>query len=62
MTTSQETLDVAVAEVRKGLADGGIPIGDALFGADGLAVTLVDSMRAEFIAAKPDLCAEDVGE
>jgi cytosine/creatinine deaminase len=28
-------LDVAYAEARKGLAEGGIPIGAALFGADG---------------------------
>ena len=28
-------LDVAVAEARQGLAEGGIPIGAALFGADG---------------------------
>ena len=28
-------MDVAVAEARKGLAEGGIPIGAALFGADG---------------------------
>jgi cytosine deaminase len=29
-------LDVAVAEARKGLAEGGIPIGAALFSADGV--------------------------
>src|ERR1044072_2155998 len=28
-------LDIAVAEARRGLAEGGIPIGAALFGADG---------------------------
>ena len=31
----QQMLDVAVAEARKGLAEGGIPIGAALFAADG---------------------------
>jgi creatinine deaminase len=31
----QEMLRVAVAEARAGLAEGGIPIGGALFGADG---------------------------
>ena len=33
--TPQELLDVAVAEARKGLAEGGIPIGAALFSSDG---------------------------
>ncbi len=33
--TPEEMLDVAVAEARKGLAEGGIPIGAALFRADG---------------------------
>lgn len=33
--TPEQMLDVAVAEARKGLAEGGIPIGAALFGADG---------------------------
>src|SRR4051795_9355439 len=32
----QEMLDVAVDEARKGLAEGGIPIGAALFSADGV--------------------------
>jgi len=35
MTTPREMLDVAVEEARKGLAEGGIPIGAALFSADG---------------------------
>ena len=33
--TPEEMLDVAVAEARAGLAEGGIPIGAALFSADG---------------------------
>ena len=35
MTTDQEMLAVAIEEARAGLAEGGIPIGAALFGADG---------------------------
>ncbi len=35
MITDQQMLDVAVAEARKGLDEGGIPIGAALFSADG---------------------------
>ncbi|MHA3704302.1 nucleoside deaminase [Jatrophihabitans sp. YIM 134969] len=35
MTTDQEMLAVAVEEAQRGLAEGGIPIGAALFGADG---------------------------
>lgn len=34
--TPEEMLEVAVAEARKGLAEGGIPIGAALFSADGV--------------------------
>jgi cytosine deaminase len=34
--TQEEMLDVAVAEARKGLSEGGIPIGAALFSADGV--------------------------
>ena len=34
--TPEQMLDVAVAEARKGLAEGGIPIGAALFSADGV--------------------------
>jgi cytosine/creatinine deaminase len=33
--TDQEMLDVAIAEARIGLVEGGIPIGGALFAADG---------------------------
>jgi creatinine deaminase len=33
--TPEEMLDVAVAEARKGLSEGGIPIGAALFSSDG---------------------------
>ncbi|MGV9803587.1 nucleoside deaminase [Mycobacterium sp. NPDC003449] len=33
--TPQQMLDVAVAEARKGLAEGGVPIGAALFGSAG---------------------------
>ena len=33
--TPEDMLDIAVEEARKGLAEGGIPIGAALFGADG---------------------------
>ncbi|AKS36402.1 nucleoside deaminase [Mycolicibacterium goodii] len=33
--TPEQMLDVAVEEARKGLAEGGIPIGAALFSADG---------------------------
>ena len=35
MTDPRSMLDVAVAEARAGLAEGGIPIGAALFGVDG---------------------------
>lgn len=35
MTTDQEMLAVAVEEARLGLAEGGVPVGGALFGADG---------------------------
>jgi cytosine deaminase len=35
MTTDQEMLAVAVEEARTGLAEGGVPVGGALFGADG---------------------------
>jgi creatinine deaminase len=34
--TTEEMLDVAVDEARKGLAEGGIPIGAALFSSDGV--------------------------
>lgn len=34
--TTAEMLEVAVAEARKGLSQGGIPIGAALFGSDGV--------------------------
>ena len=34
--TPEEMLDVAVAEARKGLGEGGIPIGAALFSSDGI--------------------------
>ncbi len=33
--TPEQMLDIAVEEARKGLAEGGIPIGAALFGATG---------------------------
>lgn len=36
MTTDREMLAVAIEEARAGLAEGGIPIGAALFGPDGL--------------------------
>ena len=36
MLTAAEMLDVAYAEARKGLAEGGIPIGAALFTRDGM--------------------------
>ena len=35
MTTDAEMLAVAVEEARAGLAEGGVPVGGALFGADG---------------------------
>ena len=35
MTTDQEMLAVAVEEARLGLAEGGVPVGAALYGADG---------------------------
>jgi cytosine/creatinine deaminase len=35
MTTDREMLAVAVEEARTGLAEGGVPVGGALFGADG---------------------------
>jgi cytosine/creatinine deaminase len=35
MTTDHEMLAVAVEEARAGLAEGGVPVGGALFGADG---------------------------
>lgn len=35
MTSDQDMLAVALAEARAGLAEGGIPIGAALFGSDG---------------------------
>jgi creatinine deaminase len=35
VTTDQEMLAVAVEEARQGLAEGGVPVGGALFGADG---------------------------
>jgi creatinine deaminase len=34
-TTDREMLAVAVEEARQGLAEGGVPVGGALFGADG---------------------------
>lgn len=36
MTSVADMLDVAYAEARKGLSEGGIPIGAALFSADGV--------------------------
>jgi cytosine/creatinine deaminase len=36
MTTDIEMLAVAVEEARSGLAEGGVPVGGALFGADGI--------------------------
>ena len=35
MTSHTQMLDVAVEEARKGLSEGGIPIGAALFAVDG---------------------------
>jgi cytosine deaminase len=35
MTSDEEMLAVAVEEARLGLAEGGVPVGGALFGADG---------------------------
>jgi creatinine deaminase len=35
VTSDQEMLAVAVEEARQGLAEGGVPVGGALFGADG---------------------------
>jgi creatinine deaminase len=35
MTSDREMLAVAVEEARAGLAEGGVPVGGALFGADG---------------------------
>jgi cytosine/creatinine deaminase len=35
MTTDREMLAVAVEEARLGLSEGGVPVGGALFGADG---------------------------
>jgi cytosine deaminase len=35
MTTDREMLAIAVEEARAGLAEGGVPVGGALFGADG---------------------------
>ena len=35
MTSAQSMLDIAVGEARQGLAEGGIPIGAALFSTDG---------------------------
>jgi cytosine deaminase len=35
MTTDREMLAIAVEEARQGLAEGGVPVGGALFGADG---------------------------
>ncbi len=35
MTSDREMLAVAVEEARQGLAEGGVPVGAALFGADG---------------------------
>ena len=40
--TPEQMLDVAVQEARKGLAEGGIPIGAALFSVDG---ALLGSVR-----------------
>jgi hypothetical protein len=36
MTTDREMLAVAVEEARLGLSEGGVPVGGALFGADGV--------------------------
>jgi cytosine/creatinine deaminase len=35
MTSDREMLAVAIEEARSGLAEGGVPVGGALFGADG---------------------------
>ena len=35
MTTDRDMLAVAIEEARQGLAEGGVPVGGALFGADG---------------------------
>lgn len=45
--TPQEMLDVAYEEARKGLAEGGIPIGAALFSADGVLLGSGHNMRVQ---------------
>jgi cytosine/creatinine deaminase len=36
VTTDREMLAIAIEEARAGLAEGGVPVGGALFGADGI--------------------------
>lgn len=45
--TPQEMLDVAYEEARKGLAEGGIPIGAALFTTDGVLLGSGHNMRVQ---------------
>lgn len=45
--TPQEMLDVAYEEARKGLAEGGIPIGAALFRTDGVLLGSGHNMRVQ---------------
>ncbi|WP_059018000.1 nucleoside deaminase [Mycobacterium sp. M26] len=45
--TPQDMLDVAYEEARKGLAEGGIPIGAALFSADGVLLGSGHNMRVQ---------------
>ncbi|BBZ76760.1 tRNA-specific adenosine deaminase [Mycolicibacterium anyangense] len=45
--TPQDMLDVAYEEARKGLAEGGIPIGAALFSADGTLLGSGHNMRVQ---------------
>ncbi|MEU4012366.1 hypothetical protein AB0H30_28455 [Streptomyces pseudogriseolus] len=54
----------ALEEARAGLAEGDVPIGAALYGADGALLDdpeCVATMR-EFVARRPALWNEDIGE
>ncbi len=47
MNDAEAMLDVALVEARVGLAEGGIPIGAAVFGADGLLVASGHNRRVQ---------------
>ena len=57
-----DLLSVALEEARQGLAEGGIPIGAALFNGHGEVLGRGQSLPARFIQNHPEIWNEDIGE